>query len=64
MKRLQALCLAILFALPTLACAAEAPWDEQLRELDHNIFHISGINAINALNLSPDQITRLKALAG
>jgi hypothetical protein len=45
------------------AWGAEAPWEDQLLEMDYHIFSISGINAINGLNLSRDQIIQLKALA-
>ena len=61
MSGLGAFLIAVLFCLP--APAAEMSWEDQLREMDYHVFHISGLNAMNALNLSREQIHQLQALA-
>ena len=40
MYGLGAFLIAVLLSLS--ACAAEMPWEDQLREMDYHIFHISG----------------------
>ena len=58
------LCIAfVALTLVPPALAAEMSWEEQLREMDYYIYHLSGLNAMNALNLSRDQIHQLQALA-
>ena len=58
--------------VPILAAAAlwtgslaaeEATWDEQNTAMGWFIMHISGINAINGLNLTRDQAVRLRTMA-
>jgi hypothetical protein len=45
------------------ARAENASWDEQNTAMSWFIMHISGINALNGLNLTRDQAVRLRALA-
>ncbi|MEW6360090.1 MAG: hypothetical protein AB1696_27390 [Planctomycetota bacterium] len=54
--------LVILVALP-VAMAAEAPWDDQMKEMGYWIMNISAVNAINGLNLSREQAATLRDLA-
>ncbi|NOZ22348.1 MAG: hypothetical protein GXP25_14810 [Planctomycetes bacterium] len=54
--------LVILLAAP-VATAAEAPWDDQMKEMGYWILNISAINVINSLNLSRDQAAALRDLA-
>lgn len=61
MKRALVGVLSLLLAQSALH--GEATWDDQLREMQHWILHISAINAINGLNLSKEQAVKLKALA-
>ena len=58
--------------IPILAAAAlwagtlaaeEAAWDEQNTAMGWFIMHISGVNAINGLNLTREQAVKLRALA-
>ncbi|MBI2931666.1 MAG: hypothetical protein HYY16_08445 [Planctomycetes bacterium] len=46
-----------------LAAQDEAPWEEQLRELGFRLVRISSINVIQGLNLSRDQVVKLRELA-
>ena len=43
--------------------AKAVTWDEQNRALPYLIIHLSNINVINGLNLTPEQAVRLRALA-
>ena len=45
------------------AAAREARWDDQLKEMNYLMIHISTINAVNGMNLSIDQATELRRLA-
>lgn len=63
LKPLAVRCSVGFLSLCQIVFAAEAPWEEQLREMGYHILHISALNAMNALNLSREQIVRLKALA-
>ena len=50
-------------AFPAPGQAAQATWEEELREMGYLIFHLSNINVINGLNLTREQATRLCTLA-
>ncbi len=61
MSRLLLVLAASLLAAPL--SAREASWEDQLKEMQHLIMQISAINAVNAMNLTPEQAAKLRGLA-
>ncbi|HEY3324404.1 MAG TPA: hypothetical protein VGP72_28390 [Planctomycetota bacterium] len=60
--RLLACWLAASACVAAVAAETELPFERQLYELGYQIYHTSAINLIQGLNLSADQITKLRAL--
>lgn len=69
-----AVCLTAVLALSPIARAEDpanasdkparkATWEEQLREMVTLLYRTSGINVINGLNLTPEQASKLRAMA-
>jgi hypothetical protein len=54
---------ALFAALSMPGLAAQATWEQELREMGYLILHISNINVVNGLNLTRDQAVKLRALA-
>lgn len=50
-------------ALSGSALAAEARWEQDLRQMGYLFLHLSNINVVNGLNLTREQATQLKGLA-
>ncbi|MBM4034775.1 MAG: hypothetical protein FJ291_23775 [Planctomycetes bacterium] len=50
-------------AFPLSALAAQANWENDLREMGYMFLHISNINVVNGLNLTREQAGRLMQLA-
>jgi len=63
MKGAQITLLGFLLAVGGLAAEERATWDEQNTAMGWFILHISGVNAINGLNLSRGQAVQLRGLA-
>jgi len=53
----------VLFFCAASAFGREAPWQDQLAEMSYLIQHISAINAVNGMNLTPEQAAKLSKLA-
>ena len=55
----------LLFAvLPSFGdYTSRASWEEQMHGMGYLILHLSSINAINGMNLTPDQARRLRQMA-
>jgi len=63
MKGAQIALLGLLLAVGGLSAQERASWDEQNTAMGWFILHISGVNAINGLNLSRGQAVQLRGLA-
>ena len=61
MKRFGLIALSLVLC-GTWAFGREAPWEDQLKEMNYLLLTISAVNAINALNLSADQAAELGRL--
>jgi len=61
LRRLAAAAFCIL--LTGRGLAAEAGWEQELRQMGYLFLHLSNINVINGLNLTREQAVRLQGLA-
>ena len=61
LRRLAATAFCIL--LTGRGLAAEAGWEQELRQMGYLFLHLSNINVINGLNLTREQAVRLQGLA-
>ena len=67
MKRTFIIFIVITLLFAVLPCYGEytsnASWEEQIHDMGYLILHLSSINAINGMNLTPDQARRLGEMA-
>ena len=62
MNRIAILCMVSALAAGP-AAARQADWEDQLREMQYLMMHISAINAVNGMNLTREQASTLRGLA-
>ncbi len=57
-------CLPVLAALALAASPSElSNWEDQLQEMEYYLLQLSAINAVNGMNLTPEQAKTLRGLA-